>query len=166
MKPHPYFLGSITEAYETNPNRESLVALLREFEKTERNTPNRHFTDFMEIAKRAASFEVSLELEGEVIASEQFQQRCFDFRVSLDSPGNYTLRMSTGRVIWQDTLATQDLFLIDVTTRKTLPVAADTELSAPKYSRYTGLLGNQFMLQLNPGISCAQLKVVASRWFG
>lgn len=73
------------------------------------------------------------------------------------APGRYTLKMPTGRVLWEKTLAASDVLLTASSAESVLKMAAATKDEAAPPSVEALLLGGQLVLQIYRGVRGGQL---------
>jgi hypothetical protein len=74
-------------------------------------------------------------------------------------PGHYTLKLDTGRVIWDGELSQKDLIWSQAHPGKPLKLAADTEEKVILPKREISLLGDKIVLQVFPGVESGTLGI-------
>lgn len=68
-------------------------------------------------------------------------------------PGQYTIRLSNGRVLWEGQLLKKDLIWADAYADEDLPMAARTEDLGSKPSVSETLLGGELTMEVIPGLN-------------
>lgn len=74
-------------------------------------------------------------------------------------PGHYELALATGRIIWEDDLADEDLLWPAAFPGKPVPLAADTGQTDEPASRVVSLMEGQVVLHVLPGIESGRLRI-------
>ena len=83
--------------------------------------------------------------------------------VSPISPGTYTLRLETGRVLWEVTLREADLVWSQSSRQRPLKLAAETPGAVAQPAREASLLGGELILRVFAGIEAGRIEV---EWHG
>jgi hypothetical protein len=73
------------------------------------------------------------------------------------SPGNYTVRLSNGRVLWQGDLRREDLIWAYAYPQQDLPMAAETEDLPPSPTRTIGLLAGELTMEVFAGLESGRI---------
>lgn len=113
----------------------------------------------LEELDRSMSAEVIVERNDVVIASCSLGQG-FGAHVFRDiEPGDYRLRLDTGRVLWEGHLSEKDLVWSRAFPGEDLSMAADTEETPRRLTREFDLLEGTLTLQVYPGVETGSLHI-------
>ena len=74
-------------------------------------------------------------------------------------PGRYSLRLDTGRVLWEGCLAQKDLLWADAFPRQPVEAAARTGEPKRKPTQQAALLGGALTLRVYPGVEAGLLEI-------
>jgi hypothetical protein len=178
------FMGKIIEAYvENSPDREQLIRedihsliidlITDSFEgsKEEKKALIESFTrndkwqtEYARIKSELADFiephpPIAIEVlkNGEAIAS--FAVSEVPIKLLNIDPGQYTIRLSTGRVLWEDQLLKKHLIWLDAYGDEDLPMAAKTEdddTVRPTVS--DPLMGGELTMAVIPGLKSGEIR--------
>ncbi len=77
------------------------------------------------------------------------------------SPGDYSLMLDTGRLIWEGSLTNRDLIWSEAFPGKPLDLAADTGATQLQPTRQESLLGGELILRVFPGLESGRLEIEA-----
>jgi hypothetical protein len=72
-------------------------------------------------------------------------------------PGTYTIKLNTGRVLWEDRLTEKDLLWVYAFPEEGLPLAADTGDRNPIRTREVKILDGELILRVYPGLEAGRL---------
>ena len=75
------------------------------------------------------------------------------------SIGVYTIRLSNGRVLWEDRLTREDVLWTYAFPDKELPMAAETEPLEKTPARTISLLEGEFVMKIIPGLESAMISI-------
>ena len=179
------FMGKIVEAYaEDSPNREQLIRedihgiiydlVTDSFEGSEEEkkalieslTRNDLWqTEYVRMKSEVANFmepnlpmRIEILRDGKPIAS--FAVTEVPIKLMNIDPGQYTIRLSTGRVLWENQLLKKHLIWLDAYGDEDLPMAAKTEddgdagrptISAPP-------MGGELTMAVIPGLKSGEIR--------
>lgn len=177
------FMGKIVEAYvENSPDREQLIredihslindlvtdsfegseeekkALIESFTKndkwgTEYERMKSELIDFME---PHPPIRIEVLKDGEPIAS--FAATEMPIKLTNIDPGQYTIGLSTGRVLWEDQLLKKHLIWLDAYSDEDLRMAAKTEkdiVARPTVS--DPLMDGELTIEVIPGLKSGEI---------
>ena len=179
------FMSKIVEAYvENSPDHEQLIredihslindlvmdsfagseeekkALIEAFARndkwrTEYTRMKSELVDFMEIPPPMG---IEVLKDGEPIASFTVTEVPINL-MNID-PGQYTIRLSTGRVLWEDQLLKQHLIWLDAYGDEDLPMAAKTEENdnAARPTVSDPLMGGELIMVVIPGLKSGEIR--------
>ena len=108
---------------------------------------------------REMSVEVIIERDNEVVATRSFKDAVGAHGVNDVKPGNYRLKLDTGRLLWEGQLTDDDLVWSKARPRQNLPVAADSEEIRRKPTREIDLLDGTAVLRVYPGVETGSLEI-------
>ena len=101
---------------------------------------------------------ITLERQGELARTIDVEAGEKTARVGDISPGAYTIRLSTGRVIWESELTEEDLTWSRAFPERALDLAAGAEGGEPK--RLLRLLRGELVVRVFPGIETGSMEIV------
>ena len=79
--------------------------------------------------------------------------------ISSISPGNYTIRFSNGRVLWEGNILPKDVIWAFAYPDKDLPMAAETEPSRREPTRTLILLNGELIIQVFAGLESGEIRL-------
>ena len=79
--------------------------------------------------------------------------------ISSISPGNYTIRFSNGRVLWEGNILPKDVIWAFAYPDKDLPMAAETEPSQREPTRTLILLNGELIIQVFAGLESGEIRL-------
>ena len=95
--------------------------------------------------------------DGEPIAS--FAVTEVPIKLMNIDPGQYTIRLSTGRVLWEDQLLKKHLIWLDAYGDEDLPMAAKTEEDAAARPTVSDpLMGGELTMDVIPGLKSGEIR--------
>lgn len=108
--------------------------------------------------------EIVLEHEHQRMDTHALIQAPGKCRISGLIPGDYTLRMAIGRVLWQGTLVSEDLEWAKAHPSRPLSMAAATGEEYNEPTREFDLLGGELLVKVFPGLEAGTMVIsVAAR---
>lgn len=75
------------------------------------------------------------------------------------SPGNYTIRLTNGRVVWKGNLTREDLLWAFAYPGKGLAIAAETETDDQKPTKIESILDGELELSVFAGLESGEIKI-------
>jgi hypothetical protein len=105
------------------------------------------------------SIEIIIDIDGKPLKRIPWTDHLVVDTISGVSPGNLSVRLNTGRVLWQGELTTSDLFLSEAFPNEELKLAADTGEDFAKMSRRFHLLDGQLIITVYPEIESGSLEI-------
>jgi hypothetical protein len=179
------FMGKIVETYVKNsPDREQLIredinslisdlvtdsfegsedekkALIESFARndrwqTEYERMKSELADFME---PPPPMRIEILKDGKPIAS--FAVTEVPIKLMNIDPGQYTIRLSTGRVLWEDQLQKKHLIWLDAYGDEDLPMAAKTEDDgdAARPTVSDALMGGELTMKVIPSLKSGEIR--------
>jgi len=103
--------------------------------------------------------DVHLTRDGEQIGSAPFTAAARTASIPNITPGDYQLTLSTGRILWEDTLAVTDCIWTDAFPGEPVALAAATDGVPRRPSRVTSLLDGELILRVYPGIEFGRVEL-------
>ena len=113
----------------------------------------------LEELDRPMSVEVIVERNDVVVASSSFEQAVGAHVVNGIEPGDYRLKLDTGRLLWAGHLSEKDLVWSMAYPGEGLSVAADTEETPRRSTREFDLLDGTLTLRVYPGVETGSLQI-------
>ena len=106
---------------------------------------------------------VSLERQGKEIQTVVFETVPETASIGDVSPGLYTLRLSTGRVLWEGAIVESDVLWHHAFPERALDLAADTREISPEPTREIRLMNGEVLVRLYPGIESGRMSITLER---
>lgn len=113
----------------------------------------------LEELDRPMSVEVIVERNDVVVASCSFEQAVGAHVVNGIEPGDYRLKLDTGRLLWEENLSERDLVWSKAYPGEGLSVAADSEEAHRHATREIDLLDGTLTLRVYPGVETGSLNI-------
>ena len=113
----------------------------------------------LEELDRPMSAEVIIERNDVVVTSCYFEQGVGAHVVKGIEPGDYRLKLDTGRVLWEGHLSEKDLVWSKAFPGEDLSMAADTEGTPRRLTREFDLLDGMLTLRVYPGVETGSLEI-------
>jgi len=79
------------------------------------------------------------------------------------TPGNYTVRFSNGRILWEGELAKEDLIWAYAFPGKDLAMAAETEASKREPTKKISLLNGEITLSVFAGLEAGRIRIESAK---
>ena len=108
---------------------------------------------------REMSAEIIIEGDDEVVATRSFKHAVGAHGVNVVKPGNYRLKLDTGRLLWEGRLTEEDLVWSKAYPGQDLPVAADSKETRRTPTREIDLLDGSAVLRIYPGVETGSLEI-------
>ena len=163
MKDDVFFIPIIAEAMRQSDTRTALkeaFSLIEEMGRRPRYRQGlRQFRRFMEITGDACTIAFVVERNGEQLGEIAISPAKTSSTLGGITPGRYTIKMSTGRVIWEGMIAEEDVIWSRAFAGAPLPLAAATDQAPRPPSRREALLGGEVMLYILPGVEAAEMGI-------
>ena len=103
--------------------------------------------------------EIIIEKNGQPIGSISCQRLPVSREIRDIKPGQYAVKMDTGRVIWQEKLTERDLLWAAAFPGQALDLAADTEGANARTSREFTLLNGELTIRIFPETESGRLEL-------
>ena len=103
--------------------------------------------------------ELIAEKEGERIGSIRFKNQPASKTIRNLKPGLYTIKLDTGRILWQDRLTENDLLWFYAFPEQDLDLAADTGEAMPRTTLEIRLLAGEVIIRVFPEIESGRLEL-------
>ena len=110
------------------------------------------FCQFMAEVARHLTVRFVVERDHVVLATPSVHPFLGTVMVDGVVPGSYTLRLSTGLVVWQNSLSEKDLLRASAFGGQELKLAAGTAPAPRRFSRRESLLNGEVVLYVFPGV--------------
>jgi hypothetical protein len=103
--------------------------------------------------------EVIIERNGERIDSATYERLPITKEIKKAKPGQYTVSMDTGRIIWQEELKEQELIWASAFPERALPLAADIGEIAAQTTKEITLLKGDLIIRVFPEIEGGRIEL-------
>ena len=123
------------------------------------DAPEEVGTLILEELDRPMSAEVVVERNDVVVTSCSFEQSIGTHVVNDIEPGDYRLKLDTGRILWEGNLSEKDLVWSKAYPGEGLAVAADSEEGPRHATRKVSLLDGTLTLRVYPGVETGSLEI-------
>jgi len=121
------------------------------------------FETFIEGSSKMIMPEINLEIiierNGETIISIPIKSGKFSEKIKNIYPGQYEIRLNTGRVLWEGELTHRDLLWTEAFPDADLALAADTSDTPAEPTKEIKLLNGEFSIRVFPGIEAGLLEI-------
>jgi hypothetical protein len=115
-----------------------------------------------EVASEGAKYTVILVVrEDNLVGKISFEGISGAGSIGNVEPGNYVLKLATGRYLWEGCLTERDVFWTEAFPDRDLDLAADTEEAESKPTREISLLDGELILRVYPGIESGHIQIEA-----
>jgi len=116
-----------------------------------------------EDSEKAESFieeiNVIMEKDGNILCCFPVEDKSVTRHIHNIKPGNYTVKLDTGRIIWEDRLTERDLLWVYAYPEQGLRLAADTGESIALKTRDIQLLDGDITVEVYPGIESGRIEL-------
>ena len=116
-----------------------------------------------EDAEKAANFiekiNVIVEKDDKLFCSLPVEEKAVTRNIHNIKPGNYTVRMDTGRIIWEDRLSEKDLLWAYAYPEQGLRLAADTGETIELKTREIHVLDGDITIEVYPGVESGRIEL-------
>jgi len=99
-----------------------------------------------------APIQVEIVRDGQSLGFYEFDEKSPTILIKDVLPGEYAIRLVTGRLLWQSELANEKLCWKDAYPKQKLPAAAETGVIRQKATITENLLGGEIRLEVFPGV--------------
>ena len=158
-----YFVPILASALQQPDRVEALRRAFAEIEELGREEQHRggheQFRQFMREAVSRQVPDVLVEKDGQVIATIDASRSTGEVDVPRVTPGEYAVRLSTGRLLWTGTLDADALLWARAFPGEPLRMAADSEGTPGRSSREERLLGGEVILRVYPGVASGTISI-------
>jgi hypothetical protein len=103
--------------------------------------------------------EIIIERNGETIASIPCKRLPVTVEIENVKPGLYSVKLDTGRLIWEERLSERELIWIYAFPEQALDLAADTEETVERTTREITLLSGHLIIRVFPGLESGLLQL-------
>lgn len=158
-----FFIPPIASALGDPHPEEALAGAFAQIRAMGAESPYRRgavqFRRFMASARERTRIDFVVELNGRHLASAPLYP--FEGMASIAgiSPGTYTVKLWTGRVLWEGELSEADLLWAVAFPRRPLALAADTAPADRLRSRRELLLNGELCLSVFPGVEAGEIGI-------
>jgi hypothetical protein len=158
-----FFIPPIARALGTPHPEEALADAFQRIRVMGAETPYRRgavqFRRFMASARERTRVDFVVELNGRYLASVPVYP--FEGMASIAGilPGAYSVKLWTGRVLWESELSEADLLWASAFPGRSLALAADTAPADRLRSRRELLLGGELCLHVFPGVESGEIGI-------
>ena len=163
-----YFIPLLARAFDVRDRPRALLQALSEIGRLgqleEYRIGFRQFQRFMVEAYCPQVPTVRLEKGERVLAEVIPCQATQELRISDIRPGDYAIRLSTGRLLWSGNLQEGDLIWARAFPTAALPLAADTGDSRAVWTQEMKCLRNEIVMRVYPGIEHGMIGLWIDRW--
>jgi len=163
-----YFIGLLARAFGASERLQALTEALGEVQRLGQLEPYRQgFRQYQAFLREAYFTQVPtvrLERAGQVIAEVIPARATQEVRIPNIMPGDYAIRLSTGRLVWTGRLQATDLIWADAFPSAALPLAADTGEGEAVCTKKLELLHREIVVCLYPGVESGMIGIRIERW--
>lgn len=158
-----YFINIITDAFEQPDPKmaieEAFKKILTMGQQSEYEHGFRQFKRFMALMNDNG-LEIIIVKNGESIISIPVKSGPFSERIQNIKPGQYAVRLNTGRILWQGELTEKDLVWTAAFPETDLALVADTGDLAEHRTRVIKLLEGELIIRVIPQLEtgCIELE--------
>lgn len=151
-----YFMRILASAFSEPAPAEAMQRALHDIVALKAQPDyQRGFAQFCQFMSEVASHltvQFVVERENLVLATPTVHPFLDAVMVEPIVPGEYTLKLSTGLVVWRDVLSEEDLLWTSAFGGQELRLAADTAAEPRRFSRRESLLNGEIVLYVFPGV--------------
>ncbi len=153
---HSLINDLVTDSFEGS--EEEKYSLIEAFARNDkwRNEYKRIKSELIDFTEPQAPMGIEVLKDGQIIASLPIPKLPLD--VTGVMPGLYTVRLSTGMVLWEGKLLKRHLFWLDAYGDEDLPMAAKTTEDKPKPTSSEALLGGDVMMDVVPDLQYGSMR--------
>lgn len=163
-----YFLPILARAFKAPDRLAALREALELIATMGRTDTHRHgykqFQRFLLEAYCQQVPRVLIELESNILAAIVPSRATHEVLVPDILPGEYTIRLSTGRVLWSARLHSADLRWSEAFPQAPLRLAADTAETDRLCTREMRLLDGEILVRVYPGVDVGTIGITVDRW--
>jgi len=105
------------------------------------------------------NLEIQLEKNNELLWKTTITPNGFSATIKNIVPGDYIVKLNTGRILWEDTLSEKDLLWAKAYPEKPIDLAADTGIEIRKPTKEFSLLNSEIVIRVFPGIESGYIKI-------
>ena len=109
--------------------------------------------------ERPSGIEIVIERNDEVVGTCSFEQPFGARSVGDSAPGDYRVKLDTGRVLWEENLAERDLLWSKAFPGEPLKMAADSGQPIGKPTREISLLEGTVILRVFAGVESGFMEI-------
>lgn len=163
-----YFIPILARAFAVPDRGQALASAFQEVERLgqlkQYQTGYRQFQRFMAESYCVQVPKVQLVKNGAVITELTPCAATQEVQVPGITPGEYSIRLATGRLLWSGTLEKQDLLWAEAFPSAALPLAADTEEPRRVWTQELKLLRDEIVVHVYPGMEQGTIGIQINRW--
>lgn len=123
-----------------------------------------------EDAEKAENFieeiNVIMEKDGKLLCSLPVEEKAVTRHIHNIKPGNYTVKLDTGRIVWEDRLTERDLLWVYAYPEQGLRLAADTGETIALKTREISVLDGDITIEVYPGMESGRIELKFRRHHG
>jgi len=123
------------------------------------DTPEELATEILDAVDRPQSIEILLHRGKQPVATCTFSESTGAQTVGRITPGDYTVTLDTGRLLWQGRLAEEDLLWSRAYPKRPLQVAADTGTADQSPTRTIHLLDGTLEVNVYAGLESGTVEI-------
>ena len=151
-----YFMRILAGAFSGRAPAEAIERALRDIVALKTRPDYRRgftqFCHFMAEMMTHLTVQFVLERKDVILATPSVHPLLGTVMVDRVVPGEYTLKLSTGLVVWREVLSEKDLLWASAFSGQELKLAADTTPMLRGFSRRESLLNGEVVLYVFPGV--------------
>ena len=126
--------------------------------RTERSEDLKSYSQILSIANQGLDRKLIIFRDNIIVETLTLDKKS-NYRIGKIIAGTYTVKLSTGRVLWEDRLAENDLLIEMNDKDENLRLAADSEKSQPVPSRLIKLLDDMVILRIFAGFKAGTMQI-------
>ena len=122
-------------------------------------TPEELGAEILAAMERPSGIEIIIEKNDKVVATSSFEQPSGARSVDGIAPGDYRVKLDTGRILWEGTLAEQELLWSKAFPGEPLKMAADSGQPVGKPTREISVLEGTVILRIFAGVESGFMEI-------
>jgi hypothetical protein len=118
------------------------------------------YQKLIEVYQSDSTLEIEIYKNEKLFSSKTIDSKEKELNIKNIDPGNYSIRLSSGRVFWEGEIKSEDVTLDDSQPNREYTLAADTDEVGIKPTRVIELIKNEMQLYIYAGLEFGKFKIV------